>query len=259
MSAGEMQRPARECGHECAFAVAAAGVGAAFGLRFFVPSQEMEMCGHATVGTLWLLSQLGLRGPGALAIETASGLVTGRIGPAGEVEVDQPPGGAVRLGKAAAAGVLETLGLAAGDLLAEPVTAWTSHRKTLVPLREAECLNDLTPDFTRMHAACELAGSTGLYPFAPVHGEAGVFEARQFPASSGYLEDPATGVAATALAAGLPATGPAVMPEAITVIQGRAMGHASEMGVRRARPAEGTGWWLGGEVRFLKDHARAAR
>jgi predicted PhzF superfamily epimerase YddE/YHI9 len=45
--------------------------------------------------------------------------------------------------------------------------------------------------------------STGLYLYSPSLDEDGAWECRQFPRASGYAEDPATGVAAAALAVAL--------------------------------------------------------
>ena len=91
--------------------------------------------------------------------------------------------------------------------------------------------------------ACDaMDGSTGVYVYAPVNkndgdagGDAGqaplAFECRQFPRSSGYPEDPATGIAAAALAASVWFGGggeeiPAA-PASFDVYQGTAMGRPS--------------------------------
>jgi PhzF family phenazine biosynthesis protein len=128
--------------------------------------------------------------------------------------------------------------------------AWTSRVKTLIPIGSVEALDGLIPDFSRVRAMCDRIGSTGLYPYA-INPEPGVVDARQFPQSSGYPEDAATGIAAAALAFGLLASGSAsAHASPLRVRQGRAMGHPSEISVRFAR--EGTaiaGCWIGGTVR----------
>ncbi|WP_204310277.1 PhzF family phenazine biosynthesis protein, partial [Enterobacter cloacae] len=72
-----------------------------------------------------------------------------------------------------------------------------------------------------------------LYPYAIDDRGARLFEARQFPKSSGYPEDAATGIAAAALAFGLLCNGlvePLDRP--IHIRQGRSMGRLSEIRVR---------------------------
>ncbi len=58
--------------HESAFVLPGRD-GCDLSLRFFVPNHEMEMCGHATLGTVWLLKHLGLHPEPELTIATLSG------------------------------------------------------------------------------------------------------------------------------------------------------------------------------------------
>lgn len=105
--------------------------------------------------------------------------------------------------------------------------------KTLVPIRDVARLNSLQPDFSRIEQLCSEIGSTGLYPYAPHDGSDQIFDARQFPRSSGYPEDAATGIAATALSFGLLRNGLVERSaQLIRVMQGRAMGQLSEIHVR---------------------------
>ena len=138
------------------------------------------------------------------------------------------------------------------DLAPLPIrNARTSRVKTLIPLKSAAVLDALQPDFARIEACCERIGSTGLYPFAL--SDPGIFDARQFPKSSGYPEDAATGIAAAALAFGLLEDGlVAADTRPILVRQGRAMGRPSEIRVRFRTGEDGavSGCWLGGSVRF---------
>src|SRR3546814_18756316 len=93
------------------------------------------------------------------------------------------------------------------------------------------CASDL---FTEMKAVCDAIESTGLYPFARVTAAGLAFEARQFPKASGYPEDEATGIAATALTGALDFFGIDVAPGApVTIIQGLAMGRATRLTVMR--------------------------
>jgi predicted PhzF superfamily epimerase YddE/YHI9 len=89
-----------------------------------------------------------------------------------------------------------------------------------------------------MEALCDRLESTGLYPYAVIDAEEGTAEARQFPRSSGYPEDAATGIAATALASALLQHGMVRDPAAgVRIFQGRAMGSLSEIRVRFATDA----------------------
>jgi PhzF family phenazine biosynthesis protein len=258
LSDRDMQAIAAHFGHESVF-VRPAQSGCDLDLRFFVPRHEMEMCGHATVGAVWLLDRLGKLSKNRLVIGTRSGRIEARIADAGtqnaRVEISQPRGEVMPLPRRDAADqILSVLGIGPQDLAPFPVcNARTSRTKTLIPLTSVECLDRLTPDFTRIEAVCAAIDSTGLYPFAVSNSQTCTFDARQFPRSSGYPEDAATGIAAAALAFGLLEAGRvAAEDRPIRVRQGRAMGRPSEITVRLQAASGGVvpGCWLGGAVRF---------
>ncbi|WP_421990160.1 PhzF family phenazine biosynthesis protein [Roseococcus sp.] len=212
--------------------------------RFFVPAHEMEMCGHATLGAAWLLRRRGEATGGVLRIETLSGPVRA-IFVEDRVEVTQPQGSATPI--ADPAELLAVLGLTPDDLADAPIqNAATSRVKTLVPLRSLDRLHALSPDPEAVRRACDAIGSTGLYPYALAAPDRA--HARQFPRSSGYPEDAATGIAATALFAGLRVLGAA--GPALTVRQGEAMGRPSEILV--TRDPEGSGCRLSGRVELIE-------
>jgi PhzF family phenazine biosynthesis protein len=263
MTDADMQQVARSHGLESGFVFAApAGSDCDFEFRFWVPNHEMSMCGHATVGALWLMERMGRLAGDSFTVLTRSGRVEARIGertPHGaRIEISQPAGIVEPLPDAdrSRADIVEVLGIHADDLAPLPIqNAATSRVKTLVPLKRVSVLDRLSPDFSRIEALCVRIGSTGLYPYAVSDHGAQVVDARQFPSSSGYPEDAATGIAASALAFGL-LSGGIVEPSErrITIRQGRAMRRPSEISVRfrldGGRPA---GCWLGGAVRMADD------
>jgi PhzF family phenazine biosynthesis protein len=256
MSDDAMRDVVRSHGHESGFVLPAPdGSDIDLALRFWVPDHEMAMCGHATVGAVWLLDRLGLLTKASLRIHTSSGIVEALITNAGTdstaVKVSQPCGQVETLDPALRADLASVLGTTVRMLDDRPIqNARTSRVKTLIPIASVEALDRLTPDFSRVQSMCDRIGSTGLYPYA-INPEPGVVDARQFPQSSGYPEDAATGIAAAALAFGLLASGrvsPHVSP--LRVRQGRAMGYPSEISVRFAREGTAiTGCWIGGTVR----------
>lgn len=238
-----MRAVAARHGHESAFVLPGRD-GCDYEFRFFVPNHEMEMCGHATLGTAWLLDHLGELPRRTVSIATLSGPVQARV-ENGQASVSQPRGRHTAVDDPAA--VLDVLGLSRSDLLDLPVlNAATSRVKTLVPLRSPEILNGLRPDFARIEALCDAIGSTGLYPFAPVDTDAGIFSARQFPRSSGYPEDAATGIAAAALAWSAWDLG-LTSQHRIVIRQGEAMGRPSQITVER----EDDRCWLSGRAELM--------
>ncbi|PRY35710.1 PhzF family phenazine biosynthesis protein [Umezawaea tangerina] len=251
----DMRALARQHGHESGFVLPAPpGSGCDHALRFWVPNHEMSMCGHATVGAAWLLDRLGGLDGDEVVFHTRSGPVTARLtGPADDrtVEIDQPPGRVDPVDDGVVPSILAALGLTADQLAPHPIrNAATSRVKTLVPVVTPSVLDGLRPDFARLTEVCDLLGSTGLYPYVPSDPDNQVFDARQFPRSSGYPEDAATGIAAAALSFGLLEAGLVARDDRpIRVRQGRAMGRPSEIVLRFAvRDGGIDGVWLGGRV-----------
>lgn len=258
LSSQDMLRIAHATGHESAFVLAPSHGSADWRFRFFVPQHEMEMCGHATVGTLWAMRQWGLWTSRVARIETLSGLVEAEWDDLGQrVWVSQPAVQAAALQAQDALRVGAVLGLP-GDGIPAMTNASTSRVKTLVPMPDVASLQSLRPDFAAMEALCVSIDSTGLYPYA--QGEATaegapVVVARQFPKASGYPEDAATGIAAAALWGHLAAqeripVGTAAAPITCTVRQGEAMGRPSAITVRARFDGAGAiaGCWLSGDV-----------
>jgi len=244
MTAAAMRELAAHYEHESAFVLPGRD-GCDLSLRFFVPNHEMEMCGHATLGTVWLLKHLGLHPEPELTIATLSGVVTARMTEEGPA-ISQPAGRCKLVDEPSA--ILDVLGLRKTDLEDLPVmNAATSRIKTLVPVRSRAILDSIAPDFSRIVEVCDAIGSTGLYPFALVDRATGTLAARQFPRSSGYKEDAATGIAATALASGVRQIG-VTSSNRVTVHQGEAMGRPSKITVTLS----GDQCWLSGHVELLE-------
>lgn len=253
----EMQAVTRRYGHEAGFVLKAAeGSGCDFALRFWVPNHEVAMCGHATVGAVWLLDELGKLPGSTLSIATISGIVRASVtreGPDSRVvRVSQPYGQVQDITDPGFFDeALSVLGLTVADIASHPIqNGRTSRVKTLIPLLSEELLDGLAPDFARMEALCDRVDSTGIYPYAVVDPARQVFAARQFPRASGYPEDAATGIAAAALAFGLLENG-LVEPSDrdIFIRQGWAMGRPSEIRVNfELQAGSVSSCWIGGNV-----------
>lgn len=256
MTDAEMQEVARASGLESGF-VLPGTEDCDFTLRYWVPNHEMSMCGHATVGAVWLLDQLGRLPRDRIWISTQSGRVEARVlgrnAQGAVVEVSQPAGIVEPLPDPVKdrAAILSVLGITGEELADLPIqNAHTSRVKTLIPLKGKTILDGLRPDFARIEELCEKIGSTGLYPYAAIDPARQIFAARQFPKASGYPEDAATGIAAAALAFGLLTNGLAAASEQpIRIHQGFAMRRPSEISVRfRIEDQRAVGCWIGGAV-----------
>lgn len=180
-----MQSLARENNlSETAFIIG--GTDGSYGLRWFTPTTEVDLCGHATLASAYVIwNCLADRTP-VLDFDTRSGHLTadrrdGRIAlhfPETPVEgCPAPPGG-----------LAEALGLAPAEVFV------TRQRNTLLPVYECEDdVRNLTPDFRSIAAL----GRICVNPTAP--GTEVDFVSRYFAPSFGIDEDPVTGSAHCAL------------------------------------------------------------
>ncbi len=257
MTDEDMQFVAASSGHESGFVFPAPNNSDCdFEFRFWVPEHEMEMCGHATVGAVWMLERLGRLPSNRVRIWTKSGIVEANVMKRKEetwVEISQGKGVVVPIPNddGIHEQLLSTLGIRAEDLIHKyPIqNSRTSRVKTTIPVKSVEILDGLNLEPRFVEGLCERLESTGLYPYAVVLGEGEhAFSARQFPKNSGYIEDAATGIAASALAFALLENGLVEAESEVTVKQGRAMGAPSSIAVRfrKRQEDEVAGCWIGG-------------
>jgi PhzF family phenazine biosynthesis protein len=232
LTPGHMQAIARHYGHESVFVTALSPTRVS--LRFFVPRHEMRMCVHATIAVITSLARSGaIAAGGDGVVSTASGehRVSWTGGDQLEVTVEQA---APWFGPAAAvhAELSAALGLPPASIAADASiqAVSVSRPKLIVPLRDAASVHQASPDFPVLWELCRGLGTTGAYIFAPhPDGDPRHVVARQFPVDAGYPEDPATGVAAAALAAYLAADHRCAQPtwRRIAIDQGDTMGQPS--------------------------------
>jgi len=120
------------------------------------------MCGHATVGALWLLNRVSRLPRDHVRIATLSGIVQARITTSG-IEISQPKGRLEDLPDAnrSTAAILSVLGIDETALAPQPIrNASTSRMKTLIPLKSVAILDGLRPD--RTVTGCWLGGDVRL-------------------------------------------------------------------------------------------------
>ena len=159
---------------------------ARFGLRWFTPGREVDLCGHATLGSAHvLMAELGATAP-ALTFDTRSGpLIVRRAGEG--YEMDFPADPPRRTGPVA--GLAEALGV-------EPVEVWAG-RYLVAVLAAEETVRTLRPDIQALAGLQGEAGEPGeviVCAAAAAGGDVDVVD-RFFAPGCGVDEDPATGSA----------------------------------------------------------------
>lgn len=214
-------------------------------VRIFNRTAEMPFAGHPSVGTGWVLSQMG-RGE-ALRLEVPAGVVEVSIADGGGVIAAPQP---LSLGEPLP---LDVAAACAGLTPADFVTA--GHAPTEASVGVAFVFAEVTPEaLTR--AAPDLAAfkqaaldfphfgdRLSLHLYAKV-GE-GALRARMFAPNSGTVEDPATGSANATLAALLLSLSDKESG-AWEIVQGVEMGRPSKLRATARRAADGVRATIGG-------------
>ncbi|MCA1733715.1 MAG: PhzF family phenazine biosynthesis protein [Acidobacteria bacterium] len=155
--------------------------GEEFGLRWFTPSVEVDLCGHATLASAHVLWESGLLPQDREArFQTLSGLLVARR--AGDrIELDfpaEPPEESLP-----PAGLLEALGIETA------VFVGRNRLDHLIEVENEEVVRAISPDFRRLAG---VAGR-GAIVTAPSADSRFDFVSRYFAPAVGVDEDPVTG------------------------------------------------------------------
>jgi PhzF family phenazine biosynthesis protein len=158
--------------------------GDAFSLRWFTPTVEVDLCGHATLASAFVLMTELEPARTSVSFRTRSGLLSARRGEGDEFVLDLPAYPPAPADADTAARVAAALGT-------KPAEVWRAPNTTLIALLAgAEDVRKAAPDL----AAVARFG-TSLCITAPGTGESRPvdFVSRYFAPAHGIPEDPVTG------------------------------------------------------------------
>jgi len=162
-----------------------------YGLRWFTPTTEVDLCGHATLASAWLVFAELDSSLNSVAFETRSGTLTVERGPDGRHQMSLPSDIVVPIENSS------SLAAQLGEALATEAPVELHEGRNLLALfEEASAIRAIRspPEIGRL-----IAKDKGL--IATAKGDAGYdFISRYFAPHHGVPEDPVTGSAHCALA-----------------------------------------------------------
>lgn len=167
-----------------------------FAVRFFTPTAEVDLCGHATIGAFSLLKTLGYLVDGGYCQETKAGKLELVIeGKTVYMEQVLPQFFEV----IPAEELTACLGIEKGELSEHlPIQAVSTGLKDiLVPLKSSISLQNLRPDMKKIEDISKKYHAVGLHVFS-IEGEGAL--CRNFAPLYGIPEESATGTSNGALA-----------------------------------------------------------
>lgn len=210
----EMQRIAGEMNcSETAFVLPADNPEADFKVRFFTPSEEVDLCGHATVATFYVLAKEGKielkNHETVVKQETKAGVLPVKIVCDNNGEVER-----VVMGQTLPQ-ILETnnetkivaelMGLTESDLQLEGLpmqVVSTGLPDLIVPVKNLATLKKATPNFNLMAEYQRSKGFISIHAFTfETENENSTVHVRDFAPSVNINEEAATGTANGALGA----------------------------------------------------------
>ncbi|KRN97989.1 PhzF family isomerase [Companilactobacillus kimchiensis] len=200
LTAIQMQQIARELNNsETAFIVRPTTSDADIRIRFFTPTMEVPICGHATIGANFaraiennLDSQTIIQqtGAGNLPIDILKKADTYQITMTqGKIRVDQPLSDNIQNK------ILSALGITAQQRNSNyPMAiASTGAPKVMIALDNQETLNNLEPDLEALKAITPEINCNGYFVFTMNPSQKDLIHGRMFSPANGINEDPVTG------------------------------------------------------------------
>ena len=178
-----------------------------FNMRCFTPTEEVDLCAHATLASFYVLA------------------AEGRISPAGEVRVTQETRAGVLpvdiyfrgdevnrvmmiqgrpkfLEKVERRPIAEILGMGEEHLTGMPLEiVSTGLPHLLIPIRDLSTLEEMNPDIAKIAEFCREKELVSFHAFTLETYEGSTTHARNFAPATGVSEDPVTGSANGALCA----------------------------------------------------------
>jgi len=253
LSDREMQQLAAEMNlSETTFVLPPADASNTARVRIFNRNHEMPFAGHPMVGTAFVLARRRSEPGESLRFEVPAGLVTVRLSRTTDgavqgaiIEAPQPLTLGVQIG---AEQVAESVGVAASELIVSnhvPTLASVGNTYVIAEVTEGG-LHQASPNLAAFRRILDATpGLDGRFSLYLYNRRGRAISARMFAPVVGTWEDPATGSAATPLAALLLSLSGGVRDE-FTIHQGVQMGRPSLLEAAAWQTLEGIRASVGG-------------
>lgn len=169
-----------------------------FKIRYFTPTEEVPLCGHATIATFSLLHSLGKLDKDAYTIETIAGTLNIRIEKDGMIFMEQNhPTYFETLKPEIFAECFENRFI---DTALPIQIVSTGLKDVMLPVISKDHLERLNPQFINMANLCRKLDVVGIHAFALTNNADTTAICRNFAPLYGIDEESATGTSNCALA-----------------------------------------------------------
>lgn len=204
-----------------------------FQVRFFTPKEEVDLCGHATIGTFYTMASLGLLKPGSYKQETKAGILGIEIMEDNSIMMNQtnPVFSEIVDKKEIADSLNIKVSQMVEDLPAQVVS--TGLRDIIVPIKNIDTLNVIKPDMEKVKEISRKYNTIGYHVFTLESLYGANANCRNFAPLYDITEESATGTSNGALASYLYHYGKISSEQASNIVfeQGYSMNTPSEIHV----------------------------
>lgn len=200
LTAQDMQKIAREVNNsETAFIFKPSNDSFDVEVRFFTPTNEVPICGHATIAAHYALAMEHHLKTTTIRQKTGAGILPVDILKENKDYRIVMTQGTIAFGdvlsKSQLSSLLSALNMESDDLLENfPVQiVSTGHSKVMIGIKDKERLDNLHPNFNRLIEISRAIQCNGFYVFTidPTHDV--LIHGRMFAPAIGIPEDPVTG------------------------------------------------------------------
>lgn len=201
LSEQQMQEIAKRAGFsETAFV--SSSEKADFCVRFFTPSSEVDLCGHATIATFSLMSQKGLLQVGSYKQETKAGVLNIEVQKDHQIFMEQnKPIFGEQIDLKRIASILGINPNFISETGLSPMIVSTGLPDILVGIKNREALFSIKPNFEEMKVLSKELDIIGVHVFTfDTLNEEATAHCRNFAPFYDIDEEAATGTASGALA-----------------------------------------------------------
>lgn len=196
----EMQDIAAFAGYsETAFVLSPKDQSHDIHVRYFTPTHEVPICGHATIATHFLRATTGHQSDYPLIAKTGAGHLAVSIFGSPEALLVKMTQGRVEFlspfNESQRTELASALGVSMNDFADLPIqVVTTGHSKVMVPMLSRGTLDGLTPNNEKLKAISAEIGCNGFFPFV-LEGskQEPITYGRMFAPAIGINEDPVTG------------------------------------------------------------------
>lgn len=202
-----------------------------FKVTFFTPTDEVDLCGHATVATYSLLFHKNIVKPGKYSHELKAGILPIEIKTDGTVVMDQAiPSYGEEIDLKEVTNIFHIDETVITKTGLQPQIVSTGLRDIMLPIVDRFTLFDLKPDFEKMSAFNKKTDTIGFHVFTfDAINEDAIANCRNFAPLYGINEESATGSSNGALACYLFKYGKLDKLSAMKFEQGYSMNKPSEI------------------------------